>query len=156
MKKQEIFSKPIVQSQLSAEMLTQAWTELNEYKKVTDQDGLVWHLEKRVEWLHSPPPGKWMIHCQYKTEASAEDLLRTHTLDSIEDARLVELINHKKIDMAMKPIVLYVSNFESLETVLSLEMKTVYKKFKLIDLKTIKRRLVFTWIDRQMLFEAGR
>ncbi|MBP6217920.1 MAG: hypothetical protein KA436_04985 [Oligoflexales bacterium] len=150
-------SKPVIGSQLSAQLQTEEWTRSHDFQIIIDSDGLKWTLVFSSNELVKPTESGqpvWESSFHFKTEVDAETLLQTRVLgDAGDDERLLSFIAENKIPLILKPVLVQAPTLEDLRKKVPLELANLKKKLQAGNLKDIKRNLVARWVDRTRRFK---
>ena len=144
---------PVIGSQLAAENTAENYSQ-NYSKKITDFNGLTWDLiVLKINPTQTPPaPGEWKICMQLVTKATAQDLLRTRTLDGNKDQRILALLGDSAVVMNMRPFEFRGQSAEDVNKIASDSFQKYLFEFRKTDLTAIKRRLIGKYLDRKMSF----
>lgn len=151
--------KFIIGSTISAQRELEIWMRENDARRILDGDGLVWDLEIKVTELPSDTEtkgGLWRISCQMTTQASADEFVRTKTLDPAQDARLIDLLGKGVVELRLKPMILNCSSPDEMQIRVAELMPDLRARFQTQPLRDIKRGLIGTWINQTLQFSPMR
>lgn len=143
-------SRPAVSSLTGALAAVDAWLRENQYDEMRDGDGQVWRLETKVTQIPDKSDASgllWQIQLKLSTAMSAEDLVRTHTLDATTDARLLALIADELVPLSVKPQTHVAPNEDEAKLILAESLPKLKADLVAKSLISVKRELVGRWID---------
>jgi hypothetical protein len=146
---------PVVLSQAAAATEFELWVRENQYQKIVDSDGLPWNVELSALPVPDPenlPKGMWELRMTARADVTAPMLQATGALDPVADKRLCGMIGTAVIPLMMKPEMAVARTIEEAKSRLYVLIPKVRETLTKESLIPIKRKLVFTWIDRRCLF----
>ncbi len=144
--------RPTRVSQLSAKIQADQWTRHNVINTITDGDGLEWKVQVHSEESIEARKRALMTSVTLSVEASGQILVKTGTLDSQDDARLLLLIGARKINFAIEAFRFQASSGEEVHRTVSLRLHEYRKNFAKQSLSELKRKWIGAWIDRHKAF----
>lgn len=149
--------RPVITSLAGALTEVRHWLTENQLNEVRDGDGLAWDLAVKVVQVPDPANPKgllWQVRLMLKTQAEVAQLLETGTLDAVKDARLIEMIASKSIDLAMRPLTYHVASEEAARSLLVDVLPKLKASFARNSLAEVKRNLVGRYVDEGCRFGA--
>lgn len=145
---------PLIPSQLSAKRSAEQWNDQRS-RKIKDKDGLEWRLHIFSEQAGSESEPKfidWTLKIQLKASANTSTLIETKTLDKHSDSRLIKILDHHKIEFALKPLKYNASNEEEVYRMANEGMLNYIDRIKNTSLHQIKRELIGRFVDQRCQF----
>ena len=146
---------PVIGTLTSATRIVEEWLRENDFSTLTDRDGMVWRLESS----HStrPQPGDpqrpiWEIKLALRAEAGPADLVRTGVLDSEGDARMLGLLDGRRVPLAIRPTHFTATSLEAARRFLIGKIPDLKKQLMTESMRDTKRRLVERWLDETSAF----
>jgi hypothetical protein len=151
--------KFIIGSAASAQREVDIWLRENAGRRVTDGDGLVWDLDLKITELPSTTEtkgGQWHVSGQLTATATADEFIRTKTLDAIQDARLIELLEKGVVELRLKPMIIKCHSLEEVQMRVAELIPDLRTRFQTQPLRDIKRSLIGAWINQTLQFSGMR
>lgn len=148
-------TRPAVSSLTGALAAIDAWVRDNRFDHLQDGDGQVWTLKTEVTQIPDHTDSRkllWQIQLKLSASMTAADLIRTHALDAVKDARLLSLVADEPVPMAMRPQVHLVPTEDEAKLLLAETLPKLKADFEGKSLISVKRELVGRWVDARGRF----
>ena len=151
-------SRLITPNSHAAAYTWEEWLKANNSRELKDADGHPWQLILQQEKLPDPTisQGVWKVNLRLVTKVTARDLLISHILDTVKDARLISMLSDNHLDFSMKPSVHVSSRIEDARVWLRDQMTIARKRLLNPDIRQIKRSLAIRWLSESRIFGAHK
>lgn len=148
-------SKPVITSLTQANRELALWMRENNVSSFADADGLLWTLKVKVSENPAKDDTKrrhWRISFKITAQPNAEEFLRTGTLDSEHDARLIAMLADRRVPLHMRPFEASANSIEEARTVFAQSVVDLRTRLSKQSLHDTKRHLISRFVDEQAQF----
>lgn len=148
---------PVITSGSAAAEALARWIQENRFDTLTDVDGLAWRLTLAVDQVPDRADAKgvgllWRVRAHLAATVTAQDLVRTGTLDAAMDARLIDLLQEDELRLTMKPLTYTVPTEDAARMMLAEVLPKLRTSFGTGQLRDVKRALVGRHVDERGRF----
>ena len=150
-------TRPVIKSIISAQAEWDTWLHENHFRILQDAEGLEWRLELETQQLPDPKDRHgtlWVLTLMMTSDVDVETFIRTGTLDSENDLRLIGMLRDKKIPLRMKPMIYEAHGIKEAKDLLARILPELRENIAESGLNEIKRGLIGRWLEGQTQFGA--
>ena len=141
--------KPVVPSQVAATKDFSRWLLDARRDYISDAEGQKWKV--CFEFIFDDVT-MWQVKLWLELGTTMQDLIHHQVLDASEDKRMIELLSSWVPPMKLKPRTLKGKTQEDCLMAIKSEVTAISEALVDMDLRSIKRKIIFQYLDQSLKF----